>query len=67
LEDLDAEVDIKSVSETIRQNLKISTKESLDYYVYELEKHKPWFDRDVQKYYTKGNKLNCRGYRIQVK
>jgi hypothetical protein len=42
LEDLDAEVDINSVCETIRDNIQISAKESLGYY--ELKKYKPWFD-----------------------
>jgi hypothetical protein len=42
LENLDAEVDINTVWETTRQNIKISTKESLGYY--ELKKHKPWFN-----------------------
>jgi hypothetical protein len=42
LEDLDAEVKINSASETIRENIKISAKESPGYY--ELKKHKPWFD-----------------------
>jgi hypothetical protein len=41
LEDLDAEVEINSVWEVIRDNIKISAKESLGYY--EL-KHKAWFD-----------------------
>jgi hypothetical protein len=39
LENLDAEVDINIAWETIRKNIKISAKESLDYY--ELKKHKP--------------------------
>jgi hypothetical protein len=42
LEDLEAEVEINSVWETIRENRNISDKESLGYY--ELRKHKPWFD-----------------------
>jgi hypothetical protein len=42
LEDLDAEVEINSAWETIRENIKISAKESLGYF--ELKKHKPWFD-----------------------
>jgi hypothetical protein len=42
LEDLDSEVEINSAWETIRENIKISTKESLGYF--ELKKHKPWFD-----------------------
>jgi hypothetical protein len=42
LEDLDAEVDINTIWETIRENIKISAKESLGYY--EPKQHKPWFD-----------------------
>jgi hypothetical protein len=38
-EDLDTEVEINSTWETIRENIKISAKESLGYY--ELRKHKP--------------------------
>jgi hypothetical protein len=40
-EDLDAEVEINNVWETIGENVKISAKESLGYF--ELQKHKPWF------------------------
>jgi hypothetical protein len=36
------EVKYKEQRETIRENIKISAKDSLDYY--ELKKHKPWFD-----------------------
>jgi hypothetical protein len=43
LEDLDAEVEINSVWETIRENIKISDKVNVSYY--ELKKHKTWFDR----------------------
>jgi hypothetical protein len=42
LEDLDAEVEINSAWKMIRENLKISAKESVGYF--ELKKHKPWFD-----------------------
>jgi hypothetical protein len=42
LEDLDAEVELNSARETIRENIKISAKESLGYF--ELKKHKEWFD-----------------------
>jgi hypothetical protein len=42
LEDLDAEIEINTILETIRENIKISAKESLGYY--ELEQLKPWFD-----------------------
>jgi hypothetical protein len=44
LEDLDDDVDINGASETIRENIKISAKESLDYY--ELKHHKPWLDQE---------------------
>jgi hypothetical protein len=41
-EDLDTEVEIKSAWETIRENIKISAKQSQCYF--ELKKHTPWFD-----------------------
>jgi hypothetical protein len=47
LEDLDAEVESNSAWETIRENIKISTKMSLGYF--ELKKHKPWFDGGCSK------------------
>jgi hypothetical protein len=42
LEDLDAEVEINSAWEKIRENINISAKESLGHF--ELKKHKPWFN-----------------------
>jgi hypothetical protein len=42
LEYLDAEMDINSAWQTIRENIKISAKESIGYY--ELKKHKAWFN-----------------------
>jgi hypothetical protein len=42
VENSDSEVDINRAWETIRENIKISAKESLGYYG--LKKHKPWFD-----------------------
>jgi hypothetical protein len=47
LEDLDTEVEINSAWEMIRENIKISAKESLGYY--ELRKHKPRFDKGCSK------------------
>jgi hypothetical protein len=47
LKDLDAEVEIINAWETIRENIKISDKESLGYY--ELRKHKPWFNEGCSK------------------
>jgi hypothetical protein len=42
LEDLDAEVEINTIWETIRENIKIAAKERLGFY--EPKQHKPWFD-----------------------
>jgi hypothetical protein len=42
LEDLNAEVEINAIWETIRENIKILAKENLG--DYELKQHKPWFD-----------------------
>jgi hypothetical protein len=47
LEDLDTEVETNSAWETIRENIKISAKESLGYL--ELKKHKPWIDEGGSK------------------
>jgi hypothetical protein len=43
LENLDTEVDTNRAWETIRENIKISAKVSLDYY--ELKKHKSCFNK----------------------
>jgi hypothetical protein len=47
LEKFDTEVDVNKAWETIRENIKISAKESLGYY--ELKMHKPWFDEGCSK------------------
>jgi 50S ribosomal subunit-associated GTPase HflX len=47
LEELDTEVDINRAWETIRENIKISAKESLGYH--ELKNHKPRFDEGCPK------------------
>jgi hypothetical protein len=59
LEDLDTEVEINTIWETIRENIKISAKETLGYY--ELKKHKPWFDKGCSKLLDqrKQAKLQC--------
>jgi hypothetical protein len=46
LEDLDAVVKINSAWEMTKENINISVKESLG--DFELKKHKPWFNKDVQ-------------------
>jgi hypothetical protein len=47
LEDMNAAVEINTVWEMIRKNIKISAKDSLGYY--ELKEHKPWFDEECSK------------------
>jgi hypothetical protein len=47
LEDFDAEVEINSAWEMIRENIKISAIESLGNF--ELKKHKLWFDEGCSK------------------
>jgi hypothetical protein len=45
---LDSEVDINRTWETVRENIKISSKESLGYY--KLKKHKACSTKDAQNY-----------------
>jgi hypothetical protein len=52
LEDLETEVETNSAWETIRENIKISAKESLGYF--ELKKHKSWFDEGCSKLLDQG-------------
>jgi hypothetical protein len=47
LEYLDAEAEINSAWESIRENIQISAKESLG--CFELKKHKPWYDEGCSK------------------
>ncbi|PNF34951.1 hypothetical protein B7P43_G18172, partial [Cryptotermes secundus] len=47
LENLKTEVDVNKAWQTIRENIKMSAKESLGYY--EPKKHKPWFDEGCSK------------------
>jgi hypothetical protein len=47
LDILDNEVVINGAWKSIRENIKISAKESLGYY--ELKKHKPWFNEGCSK------------------
>jgi CRISPR/Cas system-associated protein Csx1 len=47
LEDLDTEVEINSAWETIRENIKVSARETLGYF--QFKKHKPWFDEGCSK------------------
>jgi hypothetical protein len=47
LEHLDAEVESNSAWETIGETIKISAKESLEYF--DLKKHNAWFDKGCSK------------------
>jgi hypothetical protein len=47
LKDLDAEVEINSAGEMIKENIKISAKKSLS--CFQMKKHKPWFDEGCSK------------------
>jgi hypothetical protein len=47
MEEFNAEVDINSAWEAIRDNITISAKESLGYF--DWKKHKPWFDEGCSK------------------
>jgi hypothetical protein len=47
LEHLDAEAEINSACEMIRENINFPAKESLGYF--ELKKHKPWFEEGCSK------------------
>jgi hypothetical protein len=61
LEDLDAEVEINTIWETIRENIKISAKESLGYY--ELKKHNPWFGDGCSKLLDQRKQAKLQGLR----
>jgi hypothetical protein len=63
LENLDSEVDIISAWETVRENIKISGRES----IMNWRSISHGSTKDARTYWIKGNKLNCSGYRIQVK
>jgi hypothetical protein len=54
-------LDINDAWETIRENIKISAKESLGYY--ELKKHKPWLDEGRSKLLDQRQYLEGRGLR----
>jgi hypothetical protein len=66
LEDLDAEVEINSACEVVRESIKVSFKESMGYF--ELKKHKPWFDEGFSKLLDqwKQAKLQWLHYRSEV-
>jgi hypothetical protein len=64
LEDLNAEVEINTTWETIRENIKISARV---WVVMNRSSISHGLMKDAQNYYIRGNKLNCSGYRIQVK
>jgi hypothetical protein len=62
---LDAGVEINSAWETIRENIKISAKESLGYY--ELRKHKKWFDEGRSKLLDQRKEANLQWLQDPIK
>jgi hypothetical protein len=58
LEHLDAEVNVNSNWEMIRENIKISAIESLGYF--ELKNHKTWFDEGCSKLLDQKKQVNDR-------
>jgi hypothetical protein len=64
LENLNYSEDINRAWENIQENIKFSAK---NLRLYELEKHKPWFDEEYYNFWIKGSRLKCSGYRIQSK
>jgi hypothetical protein len=49
---------------TIRENIKVSAKETLG--LYGQKQHKPWFNEDVHRFYVKRSRLKCSGYIIKT-
>jgi hypothetical protein len=65
LEVLGTQVEINSAWETIRDNIKISAKESLGYF--KLKKHKPWFDKGCPKVLVQRKQAKLQSLQDQVK
>jgi phosphoribulokinase len=59
------EVEMNTIWEMIRENIKMSAKEGRGYY--ELKQHKSWFMKDANNYKIQEKKLNFSGHRIQGK
>jgi hypothetical protein len=56
LEDLEGEVDINVALESIRDTIKIKTKDNLGYY--DLKKHKTWFNKRCSELLDQTNQAN---------
>ena len=65
LENLNDDKDVNRTWKNIKENIKISAKESLG--LHELKQHKPRFDEECLGFWTKGSGLKCSGCRIQAK
>jgi hypothetical protein len=63
-ENVDDGGDINRVWETIRENMKVSVKESIS--LCESKSHKPWFDEESLNWLIEGSGLNYSGCRSQV-
>jgi hypothetical protein len=65
LENLIDSEDINRAWENIKENIKISAKETLG--LYELKQHKPWFDEECLCILDQRKQQKCSGYRISTK
>jgi len=65
LENLSDGDDINRTWENIKENIKISAKESLR--LHKLKQHKPWFDKECLGFLDQRSRLKCSGYRFQAK
>jgi hypothetical protein len=59
------DVDIKGLGKILRENIKISAKESPDHY--NLKQHKPWIVKECSKLLDRRSGINCNGCRIHAK
>jgi hypothetical protein len=63
LENLEGSGDVNRAWDNVRENIKISAQESLDYS--EPKHREPWYDEECSKFVDR--RLNCSGFRTQVK
>lgn len=64
LEILDAELNINTAYDTVRENIKISAVQRPGYY--ELKKHKPWFDEGGSELLDGKKQAKLHGYMIHA-
>jgi len=64
LENASDSKDINRAWENIKENIRISAKESLG--LYELKQHKPWCDGECLGFLDQRKQAKCSGYSIQT-